>query len=93
MIHEKFLKRHGVSSEQLTARRTERSPTAEKISTTGFANKDIPLSNSAGGNAFKKEPNKYTGNVVIGIGQMHKSNAIPITNRKAAIEIAKMRRG
>ena len=43
--------------------------------------------------AFKKEPMKYTGTLVTGIAQMHKSNAVPIINKEQAIEVAKMRRG
>ena len=43
--------------------------------------------------ATKKEPNIYTGTEIIGIAQMHKSNAIPIRNKEQAIEVARMRRG
>ena len=42
----------------------------------------------AGGN--KQESPKYTGDFVIGIGQLHKSNAVPVTNPKYAQEIAEM---
>ena len=41
----------------------------------------------------KKEEKVYTGTEIIGIAQMHKSNAIPIRDKKAAEEVAKMRRG
>ena len=40
----------------------------------------------------KKPENVYTGTEIIGIGQMHKSNAVPIRGKKQAEEIAKMRR-
>ena len=43
--------------------------------------------------AAKKEPNIYTGTEIIGIAQMHKSNAVPIRNKEQAIEVARMRRG
>ena len=42
----------------------------------------------AGGN--KRESKQYTGDYVIGIGQLHKSNAVPVTNPKYAQEIAEM---
>ena len=42
----------------------------------------------AGGN--KQESKQYTGDYVIGIGQLHKSNAVPVTNPKYAKEIAAM---
>jgi hypothetical protein len=41
----------------------------------------------------KKPENVYTGTEIIGIAQMHKSNAVPIRGKKQAIEIARMRRG
>ena len=41
----------------------------------------------------KKPENVYTGTEIIGIAQMHKSNAVPIRGKKQAEEIAKMRRG
>ncbi len=41
----------------------------------------------------KKKENVYTGTEIIGIAQMHKSNAVPVRNKKSAEEVAKMRRG
>jgi len=41
----------------------------------------------------KKQQKIYTGTEIIGIAQMHKSNAVPVRGKKQAIEIAKMRRG
>ena len=40
----------------------------------------------------KRKANEYTGDVIIGIATMHKSNAVPVTNKKNAEEISKMRR-
>ena len=39
------------------------------------------------------EGNSYTGTKMLGIGTLHKSNAVPVFNNDEAIEIAKMRRG
>lgn len=44
------------------------------------------------GVATKAEPKVYTGDKMIGIGQMHKSNAVPIFSSEDAEAIAKMRR-
>lgn len=46
-------------------------------------------------NGAKIKQSKYTGNEILGIAQMSKSNAVPIRkdNKKEAIEIARMRRG
>jgi hypothetical protein len=46
------------------------------------------------GKGTKKEPMKYTGDLIQGIATMHKSNAVPVmkgTNQ--AKDIARMRRG
>lgn len=53
----------------------------------------IPSSNNIAGSAPRKEPNKYTGDLIVGIGTMHKSNAVPIMRgTNEAKEIANMRR-
>ena len=44
------------------------------------------------GIAPKKDIQQYTGDAMIGIGQLHKSNAIPIFQAEDAIDISKMRR-
>jgi len=45
------------------------------------------------GYAVKREPLKYTGDLIVGIATMHKSNAVPIMRgTKQAEEIARMRR-
>ena len=41
----------------------------------------------------KKADKIYTGDEIIGIATMHKSNAVPIRGKKQAEEVAKMRRG
>lgn len=35
----------------------------------------------------------YTGDKIIGIGTLHKSNAVPIFSEQEAVEISRMRRG
>ena len=45
------------------------------------------------GNAFKAAVPVYTGDKIIGIGTLHKSNAVPIFSNEEAIEISRMRRG
>lgn len=42
--------------------------------------------------AVKKDNPHYTGDNILGIGTLHKSNAIPIFSPKEAQEISKMRR-
>lgn len=45
------------------------------------------------GVATKKESPQYTGENMLGIGQLHKSNAIPVFKQEDAVDLAKMRRG
>lgn len=40
-----------------------------------------------------KQTQQYTGDKIIGIGTMHKSNAVPIFNDQQAKDISSMRRG
>lgn len=54
---------------------------------------NISSLNTGPGDCSKKEIPKYTGTKMIGIGQMHKSNAVPIFSQDDAIEISRMRRG
>ena len=44
------------------------------------------------GVAPASEQKQYTGNVIIGISQMHKSNAVPVINESEVVDIARMRR-
>lgn len=44
------------------------------------------------GPAVKKESQQYTGTKIVGIGTMHKSNAVPVFSDQEALEIATMRR-
>lgn len=44
------------------------------------------------GVAAKAAPKIYTGDKIIGIATMHKSNAVPIFNDQAAKDVASMRR-
>lgn len=53
---------------------------------------DFPSLDTGGGSATKRDAPVYTGTAMIGIGQMHKSNAVPIFAQEDAEAIAKMRR-
>ena len=54
--------------------------------------KNGTFNNGASGGT-KKESMKYTGNLIVGIATMHKSNAVPVMRgTNEAIEIAAMRR-
>jgi hypothetical protein len=52
----------------------------------------MPSLNTGNGIASSKPRMQYTGTKMIGIGTLHKSNAVPIFSNEEAIDIAKMRR-
>ncbi len=54
--------------------------------------KQYPSHDSGTFNTSKKERPQYTGTLVKGISTMHKSNAVPITNKEQATEISRMSR-
>tara|TARA_Y100000356_G_scaffold86843_1_gene72485 strand:+ start:2413 stop:2790 length:378 start_codon:yes stop_codon:yes gene_type:complete len=92
--HEKFLKRMGVGSrssvgvEQRSSKPwvTGSSP-VESANSRSKKKLQIPK-----GACAKPEPKVYTGDVIIGIAQMHKSNAVPIARKQDAVDISRMRR-
>ena len=53
----------------------------------------IPSLNSGYHDCAKKEKPTYTGTAMIGIGTLHKSNAVPVFSQDDAVEISRMRRG
>jgi hypothetical protein len=52
----------------------------------------IPSVDTGVGVAVKNESPQYTGDAMLGIGQLHKSNAIPVFKQEDAADLAKMRR-
>ena len=102
--HEKFLKRMGVHPDQRKQKTKHSGSSAveQRVYTPSAPDKRQVVgsnptrsTNNIGYNPTmaKKEANVYTGTEIIGISQMHKSNAVPIRSKKAAVEVAKMRRG
>ena len=97
--HDAWLRENGCHPDQIKARKKEYKPLqisqAEKDSEAKRREFDekYPSMNTMRGNTAKKEPQQYTGTLIKGIAQMHKSNAVPIINKEQAVEVAKMRRG
>ena len=54
--------------------------------------KEYPSYDSFKGSTARKESQTYTGDYIIGIATMHKSNLVPITSKEAAKDAATMRR-
>jgi hypothetical protein len=93
--HEAWLKKMGVDDQSLK----NKLPHDKKGRRLGI--NSIPdyntgprvTSDSVAGNGSARESKKYTGTLIKGVATMHKSNAIPISNREQAIEVSTMRRG
>ena len=91
-----LLKRQGAEAED---RRRSRAMKAEPLTYTlsappGRVNtKHIPsLNTNPMGPVSSRPIPEYTGTKIIGIGTMHKSNAVPIFSDEEAVEISRMRR-
>ena len=54
---------------------------------------NIPSVDTGAAIAAKKPVQQYTGDAMIGIGQLHKSNGIPVFSKQDAHDLAIMRRG
>jgi hypothetical protein len=65
---------------------------APKLTHRGVDQARIPSRDSGSGNATLKPAPVYTGDKMIGIGQLHKSNAVPVFRAEDAEDIARMRR-
>ena len=89
-----LLKRQGIEQEEKKRKRAMAAePLDYKLETPiGRTNtKHIP-SRDSGGVAILKPTQMYTGTEMLGIGQLHKSNAVPIFRQQDAEDLAKMRR-
>ena len=53
----------------------------------------IPSRDTGRGVAARPADKVYTGDAMIGIGQLHKSNGIPVFRQEDAVDVSKMRRG
>ena len=80
--HEAFLKKMGVKG----GASDYRAPMPDLSTGPRVTSDAIP------GNGSKVKANEYTGDYIIGIGTMQKSNAVPVTRKKDAEDMAKMRR-
>jgi hypothetical protein len=57
------------------------------------SHRHIPSLDTGAGVAVKIAPKVYTGDKIVGIATMHKSNMVPVFSNKEAEDISKMRRG
>ena len=89
-----LLKKHGVEQENRKRARalsadTYKAPAPYRRETPHIASLN---SKDSCGVATKAPEKVYTGNSIVGIATMHKSNAVPVFSSEDAVEISKMRR-
>jgi hypothetical protein len=89
-----LLKRQGATIEEKKRSRAMSAPllTVGPIAPPGRETRKIPSLNTGDAIAALKVAPVYTGENMLGIGQMHKSNAVPIFRKQDAEDIARMRR-
>jgi hypothetical protein len=92
-----ILKAQGIEAEDKKRRRAMRAePLQYNLSSPNDRahTRHIPsLDTGHSGPVSSKENPKYTGTKILGIGTMHKSNAVPVFSDQEAHDIATMRRG
>ncbi len=89
-----FMKKWGIKEEERKQKRGLAAPTMpKKPEPYRRETQHYPSLNSDAGVATKKPVQQYTGDAMIGIGQLHKSNSIPVFSKEDAVDISKMRRG
>ena len=94
--HQKFLEKHGVDDDSLKRKLYNKYGERKSVNKIPDYNEHqghaIALSNSISGSAAQKDRQQYTGDYIIGIATTHKSNLMPVTSRKQAVEASTMRR-
>lgn len=90
--HEAFLKRVGVGKTSLPVDAKGRRQGIYDIPDYREHQSTTQLSNKVAEHGVAREQNRYTGDYIKGIAVTHKSNLVPITSRKQAIDASTMRR-
>ena len=89
----RLLEKYDVKPGVRKSNKNTRSSAADTIYRRECSTNSIPSVDTGVGVAPKKDIQQYTGDAMIGIGQLHKSNAVPIFKQEDAVDISKMRRG
>jgi hypothetical protein len=90
-----LLKQQGIEAEEKRRTKALKAPTLSYSLSAppGRETQYIPSKDTGHSGAVSSKPvQQYTGDDMIGIGQLHKSNAIPIFKKSDAEDLAKMRR-
>lgn len=89
-----LLKRQGIEAEEKKRAKALKAPTLTyKLSAPPGRETQKINSLSTPGGSTAAVHKVYTGDKIIGIATMHKSNAVPVFSDEQAVEISRMRRG
>lgn len=88
----RLLEKYDVKPGNRKSNKTTRSSPADTVYRRDSGTDSIPSLDTGVGVAPKKDIPVYTGDAMIGIGQLHKSNAVPVFKQEDAEDLAKMRR-
>ena len=91
--HEAFLRIMGIDPNGSRKKENVTFEKAKSIKRNTEGDRTIPTSDVICGNAPKRQTSKYTGNYIVGIATMHKSNLVPVGRGDDPKEYARMRRG
>ena len=94
IAHEKWLRARGCHPDQLknVNREFKEYEFKKSFSRTTETYPSLSSSNSLRGSTAKAEPRQYTGDQIVGIATLHKSNLVPISRGDNPEIYAKMRR-
>ena len=87
-----LLANHGVKPTVQKPKKEPMKPLTFKPTYRGADAPKIPSKGDGVGVAVAKPTQTYTGTKMLGIGQLHKSNAVPVFSSEEAEDIARMRR-
>ena len=91
---QELLKREGIEAEAKKRSRAMKAPPLEyRLTVPPGRETERYGSRTTPGHSTARVDKVYTGDKIIGIGTMHKSNAVPIFSDQEAVEISRMRRG
>jgi hypothetical protein len=92
---EQMLKQYGIEQEDRKRNRALKAPVLKDAfpAYRGSEKPKLPSSNpSTWGTCAKPDQKEYTGDAIVGISTLHKSNAVPVFSKQDAIDISNMRR-
>jgi hypothetical protein len=90
---QEILRKYDVKPSKPNTKTTISRPYVSRPIRAGSSTSHIPSLDSGLGMTPKKSSAEYTGDAMIGISVLHKSNGVPVFRQEDVLDIGKMRRG